>query len=61
MMEHDRGCSMDTICELSESRLCKWIGVKFLGEWGDGEMKNIYDVGLSEGGRTFGERMKLSF
>ncbi len=32
MMKHNRGCSMDTLCELSKSRLCTWIGVKFSGE-----------------------------
>jgi hypothetical protein len=44
-MEHDCGCSMDTLYELYESWLCEWFGVELSREREDGEMKNIYDVG----------------
>ncbi len=45
VMEHDCGCSMDTLYELYESWLCEWFGVELSREREDGEMKNIYDVG----------------
>jgi hypothetical protein len=28
VMEHNLGCSMDTLYELCESRLCEWIGAE---------------------------------
>jgi hypothetical protein len=45
VMKHDPGCSMKTLHELYESRLCKGIGKEFSGEQRDKEWKKIYDVG----------------
>jgi hypothetical protein len=41
-MECDHGCSMNIFYELCESWFYEWIGAKLLGEWRDGEKKNIY-------------------
>jgi hypothetical protein len=43
-MEHDLGCSMGTLYELYESRLCEWIGVEISRERKEGRKKNMYDV-----------------
>jgi hypothetical protein len=44
VMEHNPGCSMGTLYELCESRMCRWIGVEISRERRDGRKINIYDV-----------------
>jgi hypothetical protein len=45
VMERNPGCLMDTIYELCESQFWWKIGVELLGERGDVEKRNIYEVG----------------
>jgi hypothetical protein len=42
VMEHNPGCSMDTLLELCESWFWWKIGVELLGEWGKVEKTYIY-------------------
>ncbi len=44
MMEHDLGCSLGTLHELGESRLCEGIGEEISKERRDEERRNIYNV-----------------
>jgi hypothetical protein len=44
MMERDPGCSIGTLYELCESRLCEGIGEEISGERRDKERRNIYDA-----------------
>jgi len=44
VMERDPGCSMKTLHELCESRICEGIGKKNFGEQRDEDWKNIYDA-----------------
>jgi len=44
VIEHDHGCSMETLYELCEPWLCEGIGEEISREQRDGEKKNIYDV-----------------
>ncbi len=60
-MEHDPGCSMDTLYELCESQLWWRIGESFQGSEGRWKGEKIYKAGQGEGMGTFGEGMKLSF
>jgi hypothetical protein len=60
-MERDLDCSMETLYELCESRLCEGIGEEISRERMDEEKRNIYDVGSSEENKFFGKKMKLSF
>ncbi len=44
VMEHDPSCSMKTLHELCESRLCEQIGRELSGERRDEEWRKIYDA-----------------
>lgn len=50
MMECDPDCSMKTLYELCESRLCKGIGEEILEERRDEEWRSIFDVGRRKQG-----------